>query len=329
MDNGDVDSNSLNNTCTDSVTSNNMANADKTENTSNTTNTTNTTNIANTAEFTLFPKLPNEIQAEIWRQAVEDAKKPPRMIQIRSLNGGREFTTTRQRLGVPVPPLLIVCHASRRIAQKVFDKVEKEFWPAGDERKTSDYPVSKDDILYVGTANNNFWEFVLRAQPPDEDGMPDPRGQLDEDPICGKCNIAIALEFAVLFSSHWYLAEATSHLEKNGLKLYFVVEDGSDGGPFRFTRQLTWERYQWFGAVHYEQLELYNWEGADESLDREYLEGCIVDLCPTCNHNDFEVVEAVGDVVGQWTYGVREEGHRTLLMRTREGFATSEGFLNG
>ena len=111
----------------------------------------------------------------------------------------------------------------------------------------------------------------------------------------------------------------TSHLKKNGLKLYFVVEDGSDDGPFHFTRQLTWERFQRFGAVYYGKLELYNREGADESLDRKYLEGCIVDLCSTCKDNDFEVVEAVGDVVGQWTYGVREEGDRTLLMRARDG----------
>lgn len=312
-----MDSLNLENTSNDNgaerVASKNMANAD---------------NTTNTAEFTLFPRLPNEIQAEIWRQAVDDAEKPPRIIQIRNLNGGREFTASRQHAGIPVPPLLVVCHASRRIAQKVFDRVEREFWPLGDERKTSDYPVEKEDILYIGTANDNAWEVVLGTGPPDEYGMPDCEDGLDKNPICSKCNIAVALELAVLFPYHYYLVQARRHLIENGLKLYFVVENGSEDGPFRFTRRLCWERYQWFGALYSKMVGRYGSISVDDGLNQDDIERCIVTFLPTCNRQGFEVVEAVGNVVGQWTYGMRLERHR-LLMRAREGFSADEQFLNG
>lgn len=278
------------------------------------------------AEFQRFPQLPQELQDMVWLHALDEHEKPPRIIQLREVDGGREFISSRQHAGVPIPAVLHACPSSRYITQKKFDAVHREFWPAGDPRRVSDYRVTRNDILYIGTANKSFWHLLLNT-PLKPYHQYSHTEAIQQDPICRKCNVAIDSEMLLADQSLYNIFQITHHLNDQGLKLYIVMalKANASQGLLRLTSKLR-ERDSLYwnrdlpptnvGLNAQNQFEAYirdvldNNFGLPERADwddrglknriRAFVNNQSTE--GVRNSSDVQIVKAAGDIVGHGTY---------------------------
>lgn len=277
-------------------------------------------------EFQRFSRLPQEIQDLIWMLAFDEHEQPPRMIQLRELGGGREFISTRQHAGIQIPAVLHACHSSRHATQRKFDAIHREFWPADDHRRVSDYPVTRNDILYIGTANQSFWELLLNT-PRQEHNQYNYDAAILEDPICRKCNVAIDAELLLADRVMENIFQITHHLNDEGLKLYIVMalKANAAQGPLRLSSKLKerdsryWSRDVPAASLGYNAQHEFSSYMADvldnnfglsesENWDDRSLKNKIKafvnrqSIERVRKPSGIDIVKAAGDIVGHKTY---------------------------
>ena len=99
-------------------------------------------------QFTLFPKLPAELQLKVWNLITNQ----PRLIEMENIKGGGRRTNsiqvTIQSRGPPT--VLSVCHESRIESLKAYTKVSFNKYEKP-EQNQSIYYNPEVDIVYFGT----------------------------------------------------------------------------------------------------------------------------------------------------------------------------------
>lgn len=248
------------------------------------------------------------------------------MIQLRELDGGLEFTSTRQHAGIEIPAVVHACQSSRHLTQRRFDAVHREFWPAGDTRRVSDYPITKKDILYIGTANKSFWKLLLNTPVKAYHEYDHQTAKL-EKPICRKCNVAIDAELLLSDRSMRNIFQITHHLNDKGLKLYIVMalKARTAQGPLRLTSRLResdsryWSRdipstslgqnvqhefARYMADALDDNFGVPDSENWDDRRLKNRIKAFIIER--SIQHvrrlGDVDIVKATGDIVGHKTY---------------------------